>query len=490
VFLAAAVYTHITGRLLPIILLGSALWVAWRERRPRVLVPLAIALLVAAVLVLPQMRYFRAHPEMISYRADQVSLLNSEVNEGDLAGALAENGWHLLLTPAWRGDGSWYHNLRHRPVFDVLAAVFFLIGVAFLLRDVAGRRGRTTQAAAVLLLVTLGVTPLPSLLSVGAPNYVRLTGTWPVLFLLPAWGLERAAAWLDRRPRTLRQRSLRLGPVLIALVLGVSLYSTLFDYFRVYASAPQIYPAFNAAAVERGRTLAGVVGRGPTYVSPVLWQQSVIRFLNIARPPRSFDANAGLVLPPSGDAWYAFDPADSQAAASFRRRWPWMASSELHDSQGALSLTAFHLAEADRPSVLLPSTNQLPVRFGDRIALEAARVEPVVVHPGDAVTVTLQSLALAPTDLDHNLFLHVLAADGRSIGQLDGPPLGGSYGTDQWQPGERILQSIAVPLAPDAPAGPATVALGWYDWRTGRRLPIRSDDDAAVDVGRITVTPP
>ena len=494
VFLAAAVYTHLTGRLLPVALGFSAWWVLARERRPRVLSDLAIAFVVALVLALPQIHYFYTHPEMLSYRSDQVSAFNPDVNEGDLSGILAENAWNLVKAPVWAGDASWYHNLKRRPVFgDPLSALALVAGAVLLGLHLLGRRGRKRQTAAVLLVATLAVTLLPSWLSVGAPNYVRLTGTWPVLFLLPALGLDRLALAVERWVRPGWGAWRAWAGALIGLTLGWTLFGTVYDYFWRYAPRDEVYAAFNGAAVERGLVLREVVAQGPTYVSPVLWQQSVIRFLNAQDPPRSFDMRAGLVAPEdSGPVHYAFDVVEREDADRFGGRWPDAKRQELRDGRGETSLIAFELPgnamDASRLTRGPMGLSGFPRVFGDRIRLSWLRVEPYTVAPGDTVSVTLWWQAISPTVTDVNFFVHLVSkTDARTIGQFDGSPLEGSYTTDQWRPGERVFQSIAIQIPADAPDGWAAVEVGWYDWRDGKRLPVDGDDDAAVEVGAVQV---
>lgn len=504
VCLAGALHTHLTGRLLPLILVLSALWVLLRERRPRVLADLAIAGLVALALAWPQIRFFMARPEMLGYRAEQVSLFNPEINEGSLGRALAENAGRLLAAPVWSGDSSWYHNLERRPIFAALPErLAFLAGLVVLAGWLLGRRGRARQTAGMLLTLALAVTAAPSLLSVGAPNYVRLTGTWPVLYLLPALGLDRAAAWLEARARRERSGSggtarapglAWAGPGLILLTLAWTGARTAVDYFGRYVPRPEVAEAFNAAAVARGQALARAIAAEPGaqhFVSPALWQQSVIRFLNQAAPPTAVDPRAGLVLPPPGiDAHYSFDPVEAADAAAFGARWP-MAREEPGLGAEAGNLIHFVL-DAESLAALaagVPSP-PAPVTFGPNIRLAGIALAPAEVTPGGSLSVTLLSEALAPTSLDHNRFLHLLsAAGGQGIGQHDGPPLAGSYGTEAWRPGQRILETLALPVAADAPPGPAVLRLGWYDWRDGARLPVPGSPDGAAEAGTITVRP-
>jgi 4-amino-4-deoxy-L-arabinose transferase-like glycosyltransferase len=488
VFLAAALYTHLTGRLLPAILVLSALFTAARLRTWRPLGQLALALAVAGVLALPLALYFQGNPEMVGYRSDQVSALNPEVNDGDLPGYLVENAWNLVAMPNLSGDRSWYHNIPGRPVFGLLAGLAFLAGLLLALRDLVGRRGPLPQCAAVLVLTALAVTLVPSWLSAGAPNYVRLTGTWPMLFLLPAWALAEGAGWLDdwgRRAGAGRDRFLwtHLGSLVAAGLLVATGLATARDYFTLYAPRPEVYDAFNGAAVARGYAVQRLAAEGPLYVSPAIWQQSVIRFVNTAAPPGSFDPRSGLVLPPTGDARYAFDPVEADDATAFQQRWPNFTAQTVPDARGTPALLLYHLRRAAWPA--LPTT--VTRSFGDHMTLVGVKLPAQPFRPGDRVDLAFEWLAGQPTATDHQLFVHLDDAAGRTVAQYDGPPLDGSYGTDKWQAGERILQPVSLALPTDAPAGPLTVRLGWYDYRNQQRLPVAGDDDGAVEVGTISV---
>ncbi len=483
VFLAASAYTHLTGRLLFIPLVASGLWIARREERRGVLPAMAAALVVAVLLSAPLIAWFADHPQMLSYRAGQVSVLNPEVNEGDLLAEVADNTWRLLRAPFTTGDTSWYHNLSGRPVFRPPAALALLIGVLLLARDALSRRSGRAQSAALLLAVTLVVTAAASWASVGAPNYVRLTGVWPVLFLLPAWGLERSAALIDRLNGS-RSTALSVGNALIAGVLVLGAVWSVWDYFVVYRASDEVRGVFNAAAVERGYQVAELAQEGPLYVSPAIWNQSVIRFVNLNDPPASFDIRDGLVLPPEGDGRYALDPAEAASARAVALEWP-VSRSELTDSRGHLSLVLLELARADWPAP--DNTFTPPPAFGDYIALLAAEPQQRTVEPGGVVTVTLEWLALAPTPLDMSAFVHLESPSGETCGQWDGPPLGGRYTTDEWGPGERIVMKVGVPVDEHVPAGQLSMRTGWYDWRTVERLDLRDLPGSSFEIGTVDV---
>ena len=100
---------------------------------------------------------------------------------------------------------------------------------AVLIGGMATTIGTSTNVIVVSLAAALGVTLAPSWLSVGAPNYVRLTGIWPTLFLIPALGLDRAAGWLEARadPRRDLVRHAPLALLILAPALHHLTESTL-----------------------------------------------------------------------------------------------------------------------------------------------------------------------------------------------------------------------------------------------------------------------
>ncbi|MFN8482100.1 MAG: glycosyltransferase family 39 protein [Anaerolineae bacterium] len=480
--LAAAVYTHLSARLMPPILIGSALWLAWRRRTTAPLVYLAVALVLAGVLSIPLLLYFRDNPEMANLRTGEVSVLNPDVNKGNLPLTLLRNAWGILLMTNVRGTTSWLENLRGRPVFDPLMGIAFLAGVVLLVRDLLNRRGEKPQSAAVLLVLVYIFQVMPSWLSAGAPSYGRVNGAWAVLFLLPAWALERGEAWLSRRAGT------RVATAAVVVLLAISGVWSMADFFGQYANAPEVYDVFFGPSMERARQIAAVAPNAATYMSPTLGNQSVIRFNNVQNEPDVFDARYGLVLPPSGDAQYLFDPADAKDADAFGKRWAGLARTELRNSRDELSLIVYHLPADRRPVIATPSAADHPT-FADNMRLINSEIAPASVAPGKTATVTLAWEARAPTETDLNLFVHVVDAAGRTVGQSDGPPLNGSLPTTDWKTGETIIQRVDVPIAKDAGGGRARVEIGWYDWRSGERLPIQGADGNSVQVGEINIGP-
>lgn len=504
VVLAAAFYTHLTGRLLPLIPLSSGAWLAWRTRSRRPLAAAAIALAVAAVLGAPLARHFYAHPLDANARTAEVSVFNPAVNEGDIVGTIVDNGIALLAAPVWRGDRNRYHNAPRRPIFgDPIWAIGWLVGLGVLAAWAVRRRSDRRERWAVLLTATLAVTVVPSWLSAAAPNFLRLTGTWPVLFPVAAVGIDAAAVWAGRRAECLaRRRAGRSagwrwsGPfvewAVVACACAWPLAATVRDYFGSYASDPGLYAIFNGAATEHGQQLARIGLEGPTFITPLLAGQTAIAVLTAAAPPTEVDAGHGLLLPPIGrSARYAFDPLEADAAATFGARWPDATGGTLRDSRGqpSLSLFTFPAPLADAIAAALPRPPDGAVAFGDAFVLVGVAAAPATVAAGGAITVALQLDVVRPTAVDHNLFVHAVDSRGDTVGQFDGPPFDGHPATDRWPAGGRVRLVVTLDVAADAAPGPVDLRLGWYDWRTGTRLPCTPcpGGESAARLGAIRV---
>ncbi|MCL4295180.1 MAG: hypothetical protein KJ077_05610 [Anaerolineae bacterium] len=107
------------------------------------------------------------------------------------------------------------------------------------------------------------------------------------------------------------------------------------------------------------------------------------------------------------------------------------------------------------------------VNFADTIALIGYDFIPPAEGEGQPA-VRLYWQSLAPVSDDYVVFLHLLDANGVTIGQADGPPANNAYPTRWWSPSELIADVHFLPPAPGAVA----LRLGLYDLASGQRLPI------------------
>ncbi|NJN82414.1 MAG: hypothetical protein HC802_09160 [Caldilineaceae bacterium] len=211
-----AVWTHPAGRFVPFILVPYVLWLTWQRPRGHRFVldaPLVGLMLcgAAAVLVFLPLGYeFYRHPELFFGHASEVSIFAERVSGDSPLRALANNFLHILGMFSVEGDREWTHNLAGRPVFDLLLAIPFYIGLAlWAMRIGRGARrqigdspeqpDRDPDVDALILLALWALIMLfPSILSEAAPNYSRMMPALPALFVAAGLGL----AWLVklRRP--------------------------------------------------------------------------------------------------------------------------------------------------------------------------------------------------------------------------------------------------------------------------------------------------
>ncbi len=112
----------------------------------------------------------------------------------------------------------------------------------------------------------------------------------------------------------------------------------------------------------------------------------------------------------------------------------------------------------------------------------------IVLLPKKA-TLTLSWQTLRTPDFDYSLFFQavVTGAEGdEALGQLDLQPVAGARPATTWQPGEILTDTLTLDLPVLSPSQRENLRFyyGYYDWRTGARLPavigLRQDDKVVL----------
>ncbi|MDE0198045.1 MAG: DUF2142 domain-containing protein [Caldilineaceae bacterium] len=106
--------------------------------------------------------------------------------------------------------------------------------------------------------------------------------------------------------------------------------------------------------------------------------------------------------------------------------------------------------------------------YGDGVELVAARLPSPDSFAGEAVPVTLYFRASQVQDSDHELFIHLLDAEDRQIGNVTTHPGWGARPLTLWQPGVIYEDSYQIPLERSSPKV-ARVYVGFVD-RTSTSL--------------------
>jgi hypothetical protein len=121
----------------------------------------------------------------------------------------------------------------------------------------------------------------------------------------------------------------------------------------------------------------------------------------------------------------------------------------------------------DAPLVTTP----VSAVFAGQMALIGFDLPQATVSSPATIPVTLYWNALSgEIENSYTVFVHLLAPDGRVIAQHDGLPAQGERPTNEWVPGEYIVDRHELAWREPDYIGPAQIAVGLYDPETGERL--------------------
>jgi len=102
-----------------------------------------------------------------------------------------------------------------------------------------------------------------------------------------------------------------------------------------------------------------------------------------------------------------------------------------------------------------------------------------VAYDEARVTLTLSWDVLASLPEDYTVFAQLFDAEGKLIGQGDGPPLSGDYPSSYWQIGERLTDTREIAIE-NPESKPAYLLVGFYRLSDGVRLPVVDADGQRV----------
>ncbi len=404
----------------------------------------------AALSLLPLASATLANPLLFFGRADQVSILNPAINQGELWGTLLQQIGRGLGAFFWSGDTIPRHNLPGRPVFDLFIAPFFLIGTLW-----AIQRWRRPAAALTLLWTFLMLAP--TILAEDTPHFLRGVGILPVACLLPAVGLEQSWRWLAAK-----RMARRWAPsALVLLILAASLGLTVRDYRR-YASDPTTGYAFQSAAVELAHEIESF--DGSIWISerferewesiPYLLGDKEVHWLADGELPQPKTWPAALFLWPYDEA---IEPQLAALPTGVSLQG-WQGSL----IKGDLESTAYPLYWGYRLEQTAETLAEPIASFEDNIELEQAAIIPLSKGTGrnDILQVTLVWSALEKPQADYRVFVHIEGVTG-IVAQDDSIPSAGTLPTSWWRAGDWIVDEHTIPMP--SPYDQEQIKVGLYD---------------------------
>ncbi len=447
-------YTYLAMRFTPILIALLALYLALTGRHKALWPGLAWSGLAALVVLAPLGLIAWQQPELVLGRAGQVSLLNPAINEGSFGGALWRHGWQALGLFFVRGDHIVRHNPAGRPMFDLLMAVPFLVGLGWCLVN-----WRRPAAVAVLLwtVVMLG----PTVLAEDTPHFLRAAGVLPAAVMLPAVGLSQLWTW-NKLPS-------RSGQLLAAALVVGSTIITVRDYFIEYGSAQGTGYWFEAAARGLAEDINSELADAAVLVDERFWNGwPSVRFLvEPDKAPAKFSPAVmapETIEPPAAVYAWPYERLDTVASAISPSS---LVSAEAGPmAKGDLEIEAYPLYV--RYGVDPPPTWPTLAVFDRAVELRQA----TVTQHGDR-QLQIDLYWSTQTELDRPLvtFVHVASAEGL-VGQSDSKPAQGYWPSEWWQPGQVVHDQHIIDLKEDYNDSRQQILIGLYDAETRDRLPI------------------
>lgn len=496
--LGAGAYTYLSARLIPIGIAALIIaGVIWGQRlTKRYAGGVSLAALAAVAAVAPLAYFYFQNPAAFIGHSKDVSLLN-------FGGwrAMVENEVRLLGMFNWAGDVNWRHNLPGRPVFDPVIGLFFIAGVAVMARRLLkALRAREGLSGYLAPLVMVPVMLLPSLLSEGAPHYLRGIGVLPFLVLLPAVGIE--AIWRLRERFRPRMPTRAAGALLLA-ILAFNTGSTYKAYFGGWAGSDQPYYHFDGVFIDAAEYIKRVDAGIRVYVTPWIADHATARLLLRDRPFKSFDSKRTLVLT-DHKAVYAFheNGVDLDTAAAFSSRMPVpLAVDRMRDRFGKAAFDFFRIGDSATGKSQLDMVSAIGqvraasdgavLQFGDQLVLNGLIAGSSVTDgkieasAGAPLPIALLWQASRRVQDNYTLSLRLIDGQGRRRLQSDDFLGGRSFPTSSWDEDELILDNPGIAVPADLPPGDYAVELAVYSLGRKTGLEVKAAGRAPGELAKL-----
>jgi len=278
--------TYIAFRFMPFVLAIPIVWYLWQwfksDSNTRIhsndtnkkCTPCAILLFlfITFVVALPIGYYFLQNPGDFLGRGGQVSIFSAESPLIEFVKSnVATLGMFFV-----RGDCNWRHNFNCQPELHPLVAAFFLIGLAFTIRELFSKtihyRLPTTGLLAWLIFMSFPTT----LTREGLPHALRSIGMLPPVMILAGIGAWQSINWIlnwleknkfkwpEYAHQLLRiQREIVIFFIFVLLLMPLATYK---NYFITWANSPNAYWAFATDTLHAGQYLKGLPPDTKKYV--------------------------------------------------------------------------------------------------------------------------------------------------------------------------------------------------------------------------------
>ncbi len=441
-----------------------------------------LGLAITAVLITPMFIYLGNNPE-VQPRVGMLDGPLQALRDGNLTPVFV-NARDALLAFVWPGYGDQFlaYNIPGRPVFDALTAVFFVLGLLFILYQTINKKQFTIHnsqfiinysPAFLLFWFLIGISP--SLITGPTANTTRNMAALAPAHILPAIGFVATMDWVTLRlKQQLRgKKTWLVGGTAVIWLLLVGFWATR-DYFVRWAEDPDVRTAyqvtqiamFDYAAQLNAETVISTALPGPAH------DPSIAMVTHPQLRARWIDARYALIWP-GGQAAQVIIPASTAPNPAFAAQLNPLSTVDMRPTDLDPRFTAYELALPPEEWLAAPPL----ANFDNGVLLRHAAWLEYDVEPGEtAVLLTFWQVQdpsrvgpLVPPahTTDAVLFTQVLH-NGGILGQrdaLDAPSW-------DWQAGDIVVQVHPVSIPADTISGSYRTIVGIYDRASGVRLPV------------------
>ncbi|MBN1886406.1 MAG: hypothetical protein JW850_00385 [Thermoflexales bacterium] len=490
-FLAAGLYTYFAGRVVPLIVLAYAAYLALFHRAAfkRQWLGLAVMGSVAALVFAPLGLHLAARP--LETRLEVVGRPLIELSRGNPKPAL-ETTLGTLGMFTLSGDPEWLYNFSTRPVFDWVTGLCFYLGLGLALW-----RWRRVEYGLLLIWLLGGLSP--AMLSLPAASFSHTIAAQPAVYLVLGLGLAEVLAACSLAPPRVTKRRRPISPpssllptpyplLLVLSVLALHGALSLYDYAVTWGRHPATRFMYHADVADLARYLNAHPNVQDVAVSTTAEELALeargleLDLTRSSARPRLFDPRHALALPlgsvPDGEPTHVAlisdpPPAPHVQALLLAQDAPLDTGPDTARGPAFRLYAVSPLEPAEQPALSLPLT------FGQ--AGQLSLVEMQVTNlagqdmSGSQDPSSLQLRTVWQVEKDTGmsgelkLFVHLLGADGQLLTTGDR--------LDVWPPvlrtGDQFVQWNELPLPAGATPGRYYVTVGLYE-PDGPRWPVKA----------------
>jgi len=248
-FFGLGFYTYISFKIAPLILivLGGFILATNRLTIQKNWKGIILFTLITAIIAFPIL-WFQFASKDAAVRTGQVSILNPQVNKGDLIGTALKTTLLSFGMFNFYGDPNWRHNFANMPALNFAVGIFFIVGIIISLKKLFIRKvPMKDKMPLVLIFSWILAMFIPAILTEeGMPHSLRSIGTMVPAFVMAGIGANYLSNILYKQRK-------KLAKIAIVILTSSVLISDFIIYFDIWAKKPEVIDQFTTRYVEIAR---------------------------------------------------------------------------------------------------------------------------------------------------------------------------------------------------------------------------------------------